>query len=395
MEPSRRAVLTGALAVAPAVLLTAGPAHAAAAAVGRPVVQDVQRQLATRYGARPGFPSVNTDGRWTGDTQRALIHALQLEVGLAETVANGSFGPLTRAKLKELPDLVEGSVDTTGFLGHLLQAALVAMTTWDGPVDGRFSSAQAARLRAFQDSVGLARTGRGDFATWSSLLASNGDPTRPGTAADGIAVITLARARVLRDAGYEVVGRYLTDSDRPDALAKRIQDGELESILAGGLRVFPIFQEGGTDTTYFSYDLGVRAAARADDAARRLGFLPGTTIYFAVDFDATPDQVERLVQPHFRGIRAELARRGSAYAVGVYGGRQVCTTLSAAHLADLSFVAGMSTGWLSNLGVRMPGNWAFDQVQELSMGPGETGFDIDKGIVSGRDPGQSRIQPTT
>jgi peptidoglycan hydrolase-like protein with peptidoglycan-binding domain len=406
MNLSRRTVLAGALAAVPTAMLAAGsveaanasdaPATAAAGGLahrGRPVVQEIQRQLAARYGSRTGFPAVATDGVWSREAHTALTHALQLEMGIPEESANGFFGPLTRSTLQAQPELAVGSVDTSGYLVHLLQASLVVMSTWDGPVDGRFSTEQGVRLAQFQRTVALPETGRGDYRTWAALLASNGDPTRPGTAADGITVITAERARTLRDAGFTVIGRYLTDTDRPDALAKRIVDGELEAIFAGGLKVFPIFQEGGTDTTYFTYDLGVRAAGRADDAARRLGFLPGTTIYYAVDLDATDDQVEQYVQPYFRGIRAELARRGSGYRVGVYAGRRVCRILGSAHLTELSFVAGMSTGWGSNLGERIPEDWAFDQILEHTVGTGDQAFDIDTNVASGRDPGQSRVAP--
>jgi peptidoglycan hydrolase-like protein with peptidoglycan-binding domain len=403
---SRRSVLGGALAAVPVALVAAGPAHADEAATaaspapqvplasnGRPVVRDIQIQLAARYGTRAGFPAVTTDGVWTGDAHRALIHALQLETGIDEATANGVFGPLTRTTLQRQATLAVGSADTTGYLVHLLQASLVVMSTWDGPVDGAFSAEQGVRLAQFQRTVGLPETGRGDYRTWAALLASDGDPTRPGTAADGITVITAARAKTLKDAGYAIVGRYLTDSDIPDPLAKRIQDGELDAIFAGGLKVVPIFQEGGTDTTYFSYDLGVRAAGRADDAARRLGFLPGTTVYYAVDFDATRDEVETYLEPYFRGIHAELRRRGSAYRVGVYAGRRICATLAAAHLTELSYVADMSTGWGANLGVRIPENWAFDQILEHTIGTGDQAFDIDTVVVSGRDAGQSRVEP--
>jgi len=406
MNLSRRSVLGGALAAVPVALVAAGPAHAdeaapatpaptgaALASNGRAVVRDIQQQLIARYGARPGFPTVVTDGVWTGDAHKALIHALQLEIGIAETTANGAFGPLTRATLQKQSLPTVGSADTTGYLGHLLQAALVVMSTWDGPVDGRFSAEQSKRLAQFQRTVALPENGQADYRTWAALLASNGDATRPGKAVDGITVINAARAKTLRDAGYTVVGRYLTNSDRPDALEKRIQDGELQAIFAGGLKVFPIFQEGGTDSTYFSYDLGVRAAGRAVEAADHLGFLPGTVIYYAIDFDATRAEVETYLEPHFRGIHAELKRRGSAYRVGVYAGRRICATLAAAHLTELSYVADMSTGWGANLGVKIPENWAFDQILEHTVGEGDQAFDVDTNVVSGRDPGQGKVAP--
>ena len=413
MDISRRTVLAGALAAVPVALLAAGAVDPAVAdpldpseggtglaSTGRPVVQQIQRALVERYGSRSGFPAVVADGRYRGDTQQAIIHALQLEIGLADDVANGSFGPLTRSTLKATPAAVglavgaaDGQAATDSWLGHLLQAAVVVNTTWDGPFDGAFSAEQATRVAQFQRSVALPETGAADFPTWASLLSSTGDTDRPGTAVDCITVITAARAATLKDAGYGIVGRYLTDSPVAGALEKQIADGELATIFGAGLRVFPIFQEGGTDATAFSYDRGTYSAGRAHEAAAARGFLPGTTIYYAVDFDATDAEVHDQVMPYFRGVRDELARRGSAYAVGVYAGRSICSELASAHLTSASFVADMSTGWGVNTAERLPVDWAFDQILEYSIGTGEGAVGIDKDIVSGRDPGQSAVAP--
>ena len=52
-------------------------------------------------------------------------------------------------------------------------------------------------------------TGNGDFPTWASLLVSYGDQSRPGTACDGVTMITPPRAQALKAAGYQYIGRYL------------------------------------------------------------------------------------------------------------------------------------------------------------------------------------------
>ena len=45
-------------------------------------------------------------------------------------------------------------------------------------------------MESFQSFVKLPVTGNGDFPTWASLLVSYGDQSRPGTACDGVTMIT-------------------------------------------------------------------------------------------------------------------------------------------------------------------------------------------------------------
>ena len=98
-----------------------------------------------------------------------------------------------------------------------------------------------------------------------------------------ITTITAARAQTLYANGYRAIGRYLTNTPVADPLDKNIKPGELATIFANNLRVFPIFQEGGTDLSYFSKAKGLVAGQRAYDAAIGYGFKRGTVIYFAVD----------------------------------------------------------------------------------------------------------------
>jgi peptidoglycan hydrolase-like protein with peptidoglycan-binding domain len=394
----RRTILASALAAIPAAAVavtgTATPALATTsrigadglASTGRPVVQQIQRQLIARYGGRSGFPAVTTDGLWTPQNHRALIHGLQLELGLSEAIANGNFGKTTRATLKErVGELAVGATDTTTWFVHLLQAALVVNTTWDGPFDGTYSPDQARRTIDIQRMFALPETGRSDFGTWSVLFASDGDTSRSGSAADGITTITTERAATLKAAGYTILGRYLTDSQVPDAIKKQMTEEELDTIFGAGLGIFPIFQEGGTDAGYFSYERGVQAARRAHEAATRFRLRPDATIYYAVDFDATEREVEKAIQPYFAGVHDGLSQVGSRFDVGIYGGRQVCTTISAGHLATYSYLAGRSTGWDSNLGKRIPKNWAYNQILNETIGEGAGRIEIDKNVASGRD----------
>ena len=71
------------------------------------------------------------------------------------------------------------------------------------------------------------------------------------------------------------------------------------------------------------------------EAAQRLG-IPPTHIYFAVDFDATDDQVTSNILPYFRAVLANL---GGGYKVGIYASRNICTRVIEAGYAGYAFVS--------------------------------------------------------
>jgi cell wall-associated NlpC family hydrolase len=91
-----------------------------------------------------------------------------------------------------------------GTKGAQTKAAQCLIRRTDRPVraDGSFSAADAAQLRQFQRSVGLARTGKVNDPTWIALIAYGSRPTLE--AGDrGVNVIRLQRA--LRAAGYKTL----------------------------------------------------------------------------------------------------------------------------------------------------------------------------------------------
>ncbi len=359
---------------------------------GTSAVRTVQRWLNATYVDRRDFFIVPCEGSFSRTTQKALMLAIQFEIGMSDNVANGVFGPGTRAGLRDQADIGLGDSDRATQFVRLFQGAMT-FNRYPVPFDGSFGSATAATVAEFQRFAALSPVnGRADFQTWASLLVSTGDPTRPGTACDCVDMVTPDRAATLYAAGYRVVGRYLTNTVG-GTLDKRIQDGELRAIVDGGLRVFPIYQAIGRSTDHFGPEQGRSDARAAIAAARWHGFRPGTgvVIYFAVDFDALDHEVTSHVIPHFEAIDAEFARFGREYDVGIYGPRNVCSRVAAAGLSTSSFVSGMSTGYSGNLGFPLPRDWAYDQIATLSLGSGAGAIEIDKNIASGRDLGTNDL----
>ncbi|MFD9440569.1 glycoside hydrolase domain-containing protein [Streptomyces sp. NPDC060006] len=360
---------------------------------GTEQVRSIQQWLNGRYVNRREFFVCPCDGHFSRDVQKALVFAIQYEIGMSDGVANGRFGPGTQDGIRTQAVLGIGSADSSKQFVHLFQAAM-RFNGWDVAFDGRYSGALADTVTEFQRFAQLLpANGSADFRTWASLLVSTGDPARPGTACDCITEITAARGQALRTAGYTAVGRYLTNANVPNPRNKKIQPGELAAIVAGGLTVFPIYQTNGGDRDYFNPQQGARDALAALEAARGHGFLPGTTIYFSVDYDAVDEEVTSLVIPHFRALNARMAAYGSEYRVGVYAPRNICSRLAKAGLTVGSFVSDMSTGYSGNLGFPLPRDWCFDQIATITVGTGAGFIEIDKNVASGRDRGQNQFTP--
>ncbi|QOT23993.1 MULTISPECIES: glycoside hydrolase domain-containing protein [Micrococcales] len=360
---------------------------------GTSAIRQVQQWMNATYLSRSWFSIIPADGSYSRDVQKALVYAIQEQLAVAG--ANGNYGPGTRAAVASAPTVAVGSADSgASKLVRLFQAAL-RFNSYDADFNGTFSAADSTKVLAFQTFCLLPVTGESNYQTWSSLLVSNGDPDRVGEAADTITQVTAARAGALTAQGREVVGRYLTNVSGAGALNKKIQAGELTDIFAAGLRIFPIYQTTAASALYFSEPQGAIDARLAVDAAAGYGFGRATTIYFAVDFDATDDDIANRVLPHFRGIASMMHHLGDRYRIGVYGTRNVCRRVSEEGLAEFSFVAGMSTGYSGNLGYLLPENWAFDQISTVTVGSGASSIEIDNNIYSGRDAGQSSVTAPT
>lgn len=366
----------------PAVLISGGTS----------AVRQAQQWLNVTYGSHDGFYYGSTGGFFDRVTQQNLVRGIQYELGQTDAAADGAFGPGTGSQLKAATASIV-KVGSTGRWVNLFKAALI-FNSYPVSFSSSFAAGDSAVVKTFQQFEAFTssnQTGIGDYPTWAELLVSTGDPNRPGTGADMASTITSARANALVSAGYKVVGRYLTNEQVSNPLDKAIKPGELATIFGAGLRLFPIFEEGGYTLSWFSNAQGNADALRALQAAKSYGIPAGTVIYFAVDVDAQQTDIDGRIVPYFRGVQSTFAANGYQYAVGIYGSRNVCSTVSAHGLVRYSFIGGLSTGWSGNLGFPLPKNWTFNQIQGLTVGTGTGSVAIDKNVVSGRDPGISAV----
>jgi len=163
--------------------------------------------------------------------------------------------------------------------------------------------------------------------------------------------------------GYDFVARYYAQSG-----AKRLTAGEAQALSAAGLRIVAVWESGTpTATDYFSHARGVDDGTSAYHAAMLLGQPAGSSIYFAVDYDASMAAIAGAVADYFRGVAdgfvAIAGSQAAAYAIGAYGSGATCSWLLGHALARYAWLA-QSTGWTGYQGFS---NWNIKQGGETNI----------------------------
>lgn len=306
-------------------------------------IRKIQQDLNLKYSDY--IDLIPTNGIADKKTSKALIAGLQKETNIT---VDGTWGPGT---LNACPTLQRGS--TKKNLVYILQYALYINGFDPNGFDGGFGNGVVNAVKRFQSFVKLDDDGIVGKQTWASLLISYGDKNRTVIACDTSKKITHENAKILKNNGYQIVGRYLTGSN------KGLTIDELDIIFKEGLKVFLIYQEDGTKKENFTHETGIQNACKAISAAKQLRIPTGSTIYFAIDFDATDIQVTKYILEYFKGI---LETFDGTYKIGVYGARNICTRVSNAGYTTSSFVTDASSGYSGNAGYKLPTNWTFDQI---------------------------------
>ena len=151
------------------------------------------------------------------------------------------------------------------------------------------------------------------------------------------------KAQQIKAAAYDFVGRYLSSHSW-----KVITPPEAAALQQAGLAIVLVYEDGPTSGSYFSNGRGTADAMRAAQQAHLVGAPAGTTIYFAVDYDASQDDIDGAIAQYFRGVAAGFkkfaAENNPLYQAGVYGSGLTCSRITAAGLASLGWLAD-ATGW--------------------------------------------------
>lgn len=345
---------------------------------GTDAIRTVQQWLNATYSHRRDFELGPTDGMFSRQVQTSMMFALQYEFGMADGTANGNFGPGTREGLASQAPVHYGDTDTDSNFVRLYQAAM-RFNLYDVPFDGYFDSDTSIQSAEFQAFMEIPATGNGDYTTWCNLLVSSGDTTISTEGFDTSTQLTSVNANDAVAHGYTHVGRYIVGA------GKFLATPELHALKNAGLKLWPIHQRYNNELRHMTYSNGYAHGIEAMDRARVLGLPDGVIMYFSVDFDPIEVQINGPVNEYFQGVNDAMALTCLGnIRVGVYGTRNVCQKIIDAELAEEAFVPGMSTGFSGNMGVRMPEEWYFNQIVELSGAESGFGVNIDKVVVSSK-----------
>lgn len=342
---------------------------------GSETITKIQRTLNSKYESYIGLSPC--DGLYGRQMNESMIKVLQAIEGYSVEDATGNFGDGTKAKLVNI--LVPGSGDSEALL--LARYALCCNGYTINYTFDSWDSEMASQVTAFQSDLALPQTGTVDVNTWMSLLLSKGNPDRACDACDTRFEITDYRMQHLNANGYSIVGRYLTGGD-----FKELRKGEAQRIIAAGKKLFPIFQESGSESVYFNTTNAAYDAESAVAAAMNYGIpsKQGIVIYFAVDFDAQDTTIEKVIQPYFQALKEVMNNElNGAFKIGVYGTRNVCQRVINIGYAETAFVSDMSTGYSGNMGYKIPSEWTFDQFSEYTIDDNSGEWGIDKVAFSG------------
>jgi hypothetical protein len=120
---------------------------------------------------------------------------------------------------------------------------------------------------------------------------------------------------------HDFVFRYCSPSTHNPN--KSLTANEAAALSAANLEIGVIFEDSPKNVTvaYFTNAGDQQDGTNAWNFTQTVGQPAGSCVYFAVDFDAAPEEIDAILD-YFRGVQAGMntaAGGASAYAIGVYG----------------------------------------------------------------------------
>ncbi|AEY64841.1 DUF1906 domain-containing protein [Clostridium sp. BNL1100] len=126
---------------------------------------------------------------------------------------------------------------------------------------------------------------------------------------------TVSQAKALKAAGYNFVCRYLV----PESMAwKRLTKTEAEILTNAGLNIVSVYEASANGALKGAIQ-GTKDGKAAYSEAKKVGQPAGSTIYFAVDFDAQSVDYPA-IYAYLKAAQTQI----KGYNIGVYGSCAVC-----------------------------------------------------------------------
>ncbi len=193
---------------------------------------------------------------------------------------------------------------------------------------------------------------------------------------------TTRHASCLSENGVQVVFRYYC-SDRHKW--KRLGKEEAAVLSEHGINIGVVYQNAQIHSYNFTFEKGLWAGNDAQNyASDVIGQPSGSAIYFAVDYNASEEDLNNNVIPFFKGVKEAFGEGG--YEIGVYGSGLVINKLYENGLAKYRWLSSST----SYHGTRQAINEGEYEMRQFSRG-GHTicglNVDFDSTLNSGTEIG--------
>ena len=217
------------------------------------------------------------------------------------------------------------------------QHFLVKQDLLSDVVDGVFGPNTAQATRDYQTRNGLKADGAVGVGTFSQAVRDGYEPQAGRAAIPGMdaACDCSAFGACIATASMKFVVRYYSAS-----LKKRMARPEAVALTSAGLELAVVYQDSNNDLKVFSEQTGRKHATTALQQALEIGQPAGSAIYFAVDFDASAEDLRGAILDYFREVSRLLGAASTRYAVGVYGSGLTCRLIRDAGLATFTWLCG-------------------------------------------------------
>ena len=250
---------------------------------------------------------------------------------------------------------------------------------WNSKVTANSDTSMTLRLRVLYNESGT----QSKTWTWTVKLRDTTGATASETftitylprspATNGIDTATDISDVVdcFRGKGILLVGRYFSTN-----AWKVIKKEEAQKISDADMYIVSIWQESANYPEYFSYNQGKSDGENAFEYAAEIGQTPNTPVYFAVDFDATSEHKQSILD-YFRGVKdgyeEYLKEYSITYKIGVYGSYWVLNWLKEQRIATY-FYQAYASGWS---GGENGNPWPDYNIRQISAPQTLCGIEVD------------------
>ncbi len=166
----------------------------------------------------------------------------------------------------------------------------------------------------------------------------------------------------------EFSGRYVN----LDSYWKCLTLSEAAALRRAGISVFPIFEANPTSAGYFTRDQAISDLNQALISVKHFEIPSSACLFFAVDFDASEDDLPAIRSYFADIIQSVRNRRANGYefpGIGVYGSGRVLAEIK--RYWDVRTWLSMSTGWAGYEEMK-------SECDVIQLAPeGDIGFDHD------------------